>query len=187
MADPVWSAQYNFGSTPEQNGFTRFLYHPNPVITPVTSGPGANRRLEVDTSAGGGVSFLTTSVPAFNAALGMTAEITVNVTGPGDAGFEVTFLEFPIGLNIYTDRATLERIGTTPLEAATASNSADIAWRITFDTTNLRVYRAGALVFGPLAPVMYPKPSQQFQFWVEGGSAAIYRGMKYYIAGAVAP
>lgn len=187
MPDPNWTVAYNFGNTPEANGFTRFIHPPEPLVTLVTSGSPANRRIEVDTSAGGDISFLTSNVPNLNEAIGMTAEATVHVSGPGDVGFEATFLNFPVAINIFVDRVFLERLGEPAIEVLTPSNAADIIWRVTYDGTNIRVYRAGALVIGPVAPVLYSKPSQQFQFWVESGAVAIYRALKYYLGGAVVP
>lgn len=190
MADPVWSFQYATTQTPEAQGFTRlFNSGVEPVITLVTGGSPANRRIEVNMANGGDVSFITSNIPAFNAAVGFTAEAVCNVSGSGDAGFEARFTTLYAALQIYQDRVFLDR-GENSIEVLTAANNADILWRMTFDGTNIRVYRAGVLVIGPVPPRVFAvedRTFQKFQFWAEGGGTVIFKTMKYYIAGAVAP
>lgn len=190
MPDPVWSFQYSLTQTPEQQGFSRvFNSGVEPAITLVTGGSPANRRIQVNTDNGGDVSFITSNIPSFNSAVGFTSEALVNVSGAGDAGFEARFVELFCAINIFQDRVYLER-GDDSVEVATPSNAADILWRLTFDGTNVRVYRAGSLVIGPVAPKFFElldRSFQKFQFWAEGGGTVIFKQMKYYIAGAVVP
>src|SRR6266705_5828429 len=178
MADPVWTFTYSMNQTPEGNGFTRVIHAPDPVVTLVTGGAPANRRIEVDTSAGGDISFLISTVPALDDVVGMTAEALCNVSGPGDVGFESTFLTLDVQLIILEPSATLLLVGQPGITVATASNNADILWRITYGGAldqNIRVYRAGILTIGPQAPVFQTNPFQQFQFFVEGGSVGIFK------------
>lgn len=188
MPDPNWSVQYTTNQTPEQQGFTRkFNSGIEPSIVLVTGGNPSLRRIEVNTDNGGDVAFLTTNVPAFNSTVGFTAEMLVSVVGPGDAGFEATFLDMFVGLNIFQNKAVLERLSLGSIEVATPPNNVEVLWRATFDGSMIRIYRAGALVIGPVTPAFSNPPFQQFQFWAEGGGTVVFKTMKYYIAGAVEP
>lgn len=188
MPDPNWSVQYVTNQSPEQQGFTRrFNSGIEPVITLVTGGNPGQRRIEVNTDNGGDVSFITTNVPAFNSEVGFTAEMLISVNGPGDAGLEATFLDMFVGVNIFQNSVILERLGLGAVIVSTPPNNTEILWRTTFDGQFIRVYRAGQLVIGPIAPILHNSPFQQFQFWAEGGGTVVFKTMKYFIAGAVEP
>jgi hypothetical protein len=187
MPDPIWSFTYNVSASPEAQGFTRFIHEPAPTITIQTTGPSANRRVQVNTDAGGDVSFLTSNVPALNSTAGFTAEALMSVNGVGNGGFEATFLDKDVQVLIYQTKAQILLNTGVAGEVITASNASDTLWRATFDGTHIRLYRAGVLVLGPLLPTVYTSPYQRFQFWAEGGGTVIVKAMKYFIAGAVVP
>jgi len=192
MPDPVWTASYNFAQTPEGNGFTRTLYN-SPVVTLTTSGSPANRKVVVD-STNGDVVFLTSAVPSLDSGVGATAEFQVAVTGAaeGDAGVELTFLDRAVLVQVYPNKIVTsicnDLIGNQEQTFATASNGTDTLVRITFDATkNLRVYRAGTLVAGPLSTDNCVKPFQRVLWWAESGAVATFKIFRYYIGGAVVP
>lgn len=190
MATTVpWTAQYNFGQAPEQQNFTRSVYGATAVVKVNSTGPTANRNLTVtESDANSGVAFLTSSIPSFDATRGATAEATVAVTGAGDAGFEVTFLDHAFGLNIATSGLILDVDGAPEQVVATASNAGATTFRITIDATaTLNVYRAGVRVAGPIALPVVAHPFQRFLFWGESGGAQVFTALAYYIGGAVAP
>lgn len=188
--DPNWSAAYNFANSPEQNGFTRVLYG-TPTVNTVTSGQAANRRIELGTT-GGDCIFLLSSVPSLSLAQGATAEAVVSCSGAGDAGFELTFQGNNAAVQIYTNKITVtvndgfgEHVCADGL-----SNATDTTVRITItqDTQfgTVRVYRNTALVATvPMSPSDQPQP--RVLFWGESGGTQIFRQMKYYLGGAVAP
>jgi len=192
MADPNWTAQYNFGQTPEQNGFTRILYG-SPTVNLVTTGHTSNRRIEVNSTAGD-VVFLLSSTPSLNnKTLGATVEAVVAVSGSGDAGFELTFQTNHFGIQIYSDRITVAiNDGNEPTAVAVGqSNSADTTVRATVTPGEgtdgrLRVYRNGVLVHTvDLIPSDQPMP--RVLFWAESGGTQVFRAMKFYVGGPVAP
>lgn len=193
MPTPSWSFTYNMAQTPEANGFTRLIHSPDPIITLVTSGTPANRRIEVNTDGGGDLICLINNVPSFSVANGMTAEALINVAGAGDVGFEARFIGLAISVSIFSGKVRLEIpfSQTTPtyVEAATAANNADILWRTTFDGSNARIYRAGVLVLGPVSMIVKvgEMPQANFMFWFEGGGTGIIKSMNFFIGGPVVP
>lgn len=189
--DPNWSTQYSFSQTPEQNGFTRILYG-SPVVTLVTGGQAANRRIELNT-ANGDVVFLLSTTPALNnKTLGATVEVVVAVTGSGNAGYELTFQTNHFGVQVYTDRITVVvNDGNGPVECAVGLlNILDTTVRATVTPEGadgvLRVYRNGLLVYTK-ALVPSDQPLPRVLFWGEEGGTQIIRAMKFYIGGPVAP
>lgn len=193
MPTPTWSYSYNISQTPEANGFTRINQSlPAPTVLLQMTGTTANRRIQVTSIAGeGDLLFLINDVPSFDAGRGMTAEGLINVSGPGDVGFEARFIHFAASVSIFTDKVRLERPWSqeTPsyVEALTPSNNADILWRTTFDGSNVRIYRAGALVLTVPSGQIAGLPLPSFMFWFEGGGVGIIKSMNFYIGGAVAP
>lgn len=190
MADPVWTAQYNYSQTPETNGFSRTLYK-TPVVTVVTSGPVANRRVEIN-SASGDVVFITSNVPSLDPSIGATAEAVVSVTGPGDAGFELTFLTRALMLQVYATGVGLTVCddigGEKHYRVKTAPNNVDTKFRMTLDgSNNVHVYREGSGVIGPVSAEQCEKPFQRVLWWGESSGTQTFKAMKYYIGGAVAP
>lgn len=188
MPDPVWTAEYDFSSTPEANGFTRVLYN-TPTLTLVTSGSPANRRVEVNSDQGS-VVFVTSSIPSFDDSVGATGEAGLAVSGTGDAGFEMTFLNRAMLIQIFQSSLLVTLAGDTGeqnYEFVTGDNTANTLWRATYQSGQLRVYRAGVLVAGPLTVPVAIKPFQRFLWWGEGGGAQVFRKLVYYVGGAVAP
>ena len=190
MADPVWTAQYNYSTTPELNGFTRILYK-TPVVTEVRTGPTANRRVQINSASGDAV-FLTSTVPALDPVLGATAEAVVNVTGPGNAGFELTFLTKALLLQVYSSGIGLtvcdDVAGEQFYLRQTPFNNIDTKVRLTLDgSNNVNVYREGSGVVGPVPGGQCTKSFQRVLWWAEGSGTQTFKGMKYYIGGAVAP
>lgn len=186
MPDPVWSAQYSTNQSPEQNGFTRRLYN-SPTVNEVTGGNPANRRLELVTTNGDAV-FELTSVPALNLSNGATAEVIASSSGPGHAGFELTFNQTNFGVHIYPNSiAVVVSDGLGEHVVATAANTSDVTVRATVSSdSTLRVYRAGVLIE---TRVMPPDPHNlpSALFWGEGGGTQIFKAMRFYIGGPVAP
>jgi hypothetical protein len=186
MPDPIWTAQYNFSQTPEANGFTRQLYNA-PVVTLVTTGATANRRVEINSNNGDAI-FLTSSVPSLNKTLGTTMQVQVAVSGVGDAGFEMTFLDLYFLVMIYADRImiTIDN-GQPETEISVAANTATTTVRATISADNtLRVYRNTVLIHTVVLPTSQ-KPFQRVLWWGEGGGTQTFRQMAYFIAGAVQP
>lgn len=187
MADPVWSGQYNYAQTPEQNGFTRVLYNA-PVITLVTGGTPASRRVEVTSNAGDAV-FQTTSVPALSVANGATVQIQVQVSGAGDAGYELTFQQLVFQVQVYANRVTVTvPDGTGEHQVDSNDNSAaTVTVRSTVDATGvLRTYRNTVLIDTRQLPAN-TQPFQRVLWWGEGGGLQTFRQMAYYTGGPVAP
>lgn len=192
MPDPVWTQQYNLQQTPEQNGFTRTLSG-SPTVTTQTSGPAANRRVEVNSNNGDCV-FLTSQVPALDATVGATAESVCSCSGAGNAGFELTFLSRAFLVMVFENRidVTICRDGapqpSDEQSIPTASNGSNITLRFTTDgSSNLRVYRNGVLILGPTPLPACVKPFQRVLWWGEAGGTQIFRAFRYYIGGAVEP
>ena len=191
MPDPAWTQQYAFNQTPEANGFTRTLYN-SPVVTEVTSGNPANRRVEIDSTNGDAV-FTTSAVPSLDSSVGATAELQVAVTGAadGDAGVELTFLDRAVLIMVFPDKISIEvaqDAGAFSQEFATASNGTDTLVRVTFDNTKaLRVYRAGVLLAGPISTTTAVKPFQRVLWWAESGAIATFKIFRYWLGGAMAP
>jgi hypothetical protein len=185
LAEPSWSFTYNLASTPEANGFTRTLSG-SPAVTTQTTGPAANRRVEINSTNGSCV-FLTSSVPSLDPNVGATAEATVSVTGAGDAGFELTFLDRHIGIQVYMDKITVTTPDGLPdHEFPTVSNATDTVVRLTYSPDGTaRVYRNGVLL-ATLAIPSTPHSFQRVLWWGEGGGVQIVRSLKFFIGGPVA-
>ena len=190
-ADPNWTAQFIFSQAPEANGLTRTLYG-TPTVTSITTGSAANRRLIID-SAGGDCVFTTSQVPSLDSTVGATIEFTIAQTGAGDAGFELTFLNRAFGVEIHETSVTVRICqdaapGEITQSASTALNTTDVLWRLTVDgSSQLRLYRAGTLIIGPVTVPGCVKPFQRVLFWGEGGGTSVWKKVAYYIGGAVAP
>ena len=190
MPDPVWTSSYNYAQSPEQNGFTRTLYN-DPVVTEITSGNPANRRVEIN-SNNGDVVFLTSSVPSLDSSVGATAEAVVNVSGAGDAGFELTFLNMGTLIQVLQNSILLSFCndfgGYQEFLFSTSPNNVDITIRFTVDgSRQARLYRNTVLIDGPRTIPVCIKPFQRVLWWGESGGTQIFKGMKYYIGGAVVP
>jgi len=190
MPDPVWTAAYNYGQTPEQNGFTRQLYG-TPSILQQTSGSPANRRVEINSDNGDAI-FLSSGVPALSSVLGATAEAVVRVSGAGQAGFELTFLDRAVLVQIFQSRIELTLCQNAPphqvdVPIPTAANTSNITVRLTYDGTNIKVWRNGVLIDGPRPLLQCTKPFQRVLWWGEAGGVQVFQSMRYYIAGAVEP
>lgn len=189
--DPVWSFQYDGSKLPEANGFTRVLYN-TPGITITTNGPAAGRGVRVDSTAGD-VVFLFSNVPSLSLALGATAELTCAVSGSvnGDCGFQVGFANRAIQIQIYPSRivATNGDQSSLWVEVPTADNGAGTIWRFTIDSgANIRIYRNGVLVIGPvLVPSIISNQNPDFMWWCESGAICNVTTVKFYLGGPVAP
>lgn len=188
-----WTFTYNYAHNPTWNRFTQVNYG-TPAVNAITSG---QRRVEIVCPTGNDSAvFLTSDVPALDATLGITAEMLVNVSGPekADAGIEATFREFQVAMQIRPNAVQVYCPGnaspdnSVDLVIPTASNAADILWRLTVDNTrNLRVYRAAVLIAGPIAIPDNPRAFQRFLWWAEQGATAVFKTMQFYQGGAVAP
>ena len=191
MPDPNWTLNASFSQTPESNGFTRETYGA-PVINQVTTGPQANRRVEVNTDAGG-VVWKTSQVPSLDPAIGCTLEYVCSCSGAGNAGIELTFLSRAVMVQVYQNKivSILASDGIPQqviTEAATASNASDTTVRVTFDSSNnIRVYRNGTLIIGPVAVPVCVKPFQRILWWAEEGGTQIFKQVKAWLGGAMAP
>lgn len=185
VADPVWTATYNFGNTPENNGFTRQVN--GGVVTTVTGGTPANRRVEINSTNGEAI-FLTSNVPSLNMNVGATVQMTVAVSGTGNAGVELTFLDRAFGIQVYANRITVAILdGNGAQEVSALANTGDTIIRATVSPDlTLRVYRNNLLIstktLGPTT-----QPFQRVLWWGEEGGVQIFRQLAYYIGGAVAP
>jgi hypothetical protein len=186
MADPNWTAQYQFNLTPEQNGFTRILYG-SPTVTTVTGGTPANRRIEVNSNAGS-VVFELSNVPSLNLTNGATIEALVAVTDSGHAGMELTFQSTHFGVHIYTNRIeVLVADGEPPVSYATASNAGDTKVRVTVSPdSTLRVYRNDVILATRQMPA-YQHALPRVLFWAEEGGTQTFRSLKYFLGGPFAP
>jgi len=186
MPDPNWTSQYNFSTTPENNGFTRVL-HGSPDINLVMTGQTANRRIEIDSTSGSAV-FLLSNVPSLNITQGATVESLVSVNGAGDAGYELTFQGTFFGVQVYQNKITIVvNDGNGPQEFVTDSNATDTIVRATVSPSSiLNVYRNGVLI----ATKAMPASSSQLPrvlFWGEDGGIQTFKSLKFYIGGPVAP
>lgn len=193
MPDPAWTQNYATNQSPESNGFTRNINR-SPVITEITTGNPANRRVEID-SDNGDVVFLTSSVPSLDPLVGVTIEADIQTAGPGDAGFELTFLNAAVLVNVYSGSVDIsiprgdDGTGASETTFITADNGdTEHIWRYTFDASrNVRLYRDEILVGGPILASTVTKPFQRVLWWGEGGGTQIYWGFRYFIGGAVVP
>jgi hypothetical protein len=184
VPDPTWTSQYNLAQTPEANGFTRTLYD-NPVVNAVTGGSPANRRVEINSDAGSCV-FVTSAVPSLDGDTGVTAEVVVASSGSGNAGFEVTFLDRAIGVQVYADRITVADGLNEPASFPTAANTANTTVRLTYQSGTARVYRNGTLL-ATLTPPFLGMPFQRVLWWGEEGGTQVWRALRYWSGGAMAP
>jgi hypothetical protein len=181
--------QYMFNQTPENNGFTREFYRDPPltVVNQITGGNPAERRVEIDSRGGGGCVFFTSSVPSLDASVGVTAEVDVSVEGVGDAGFELTFLDYAILLNIYEESIDVNCPGYGNV-VSTDPNTAITKFRLLFKPSHeIEIYRQGVLILGPDLLPSIVKPFQRVLWWGEGNSLATFKGLKYWSGGAMPP
>jgi hypothetical protein len=187
MADPVWTQQYALNQTPEQNGFTRTLYG-SPTVNTVTGGTPSSRKVEILSTASDSCVFSTSNVPAINSSVGITAEIIASCTGAGDAGFECTFLDRYVGVQLYSNKITIV-ISNGQAESVfpTAANTADTTVRFTYSPDGTgRVYRNAVLISAFAIPAE-TKPFQRVLWWGEGGGTQVFKALRYYLGGPVAP
>ena len=199
MPDPAWTKDYNMGNLPEDNGFTGVLTN-SPVILFQTTGNPNNRRVEINSDNGDAV-FITSSVPSLDMTFGATLEAEGSVSGSGDAGFELTFLDLAILVNVMENSVSLSIppgtdapggagsfVDGQEIIVPTAPNNVRTTWRVTIDPDrDWRVYRGLVLVAGPIATHFIIKPFQRILFWGEEGGVQIFNGMRYFIGGAVEP
>ena len=199
MPDPAWTEDYNINNSPEENGFTRILTG-SPTILEQTTGNPNDRRLEI-TSDNGEAVFTTSSVPSLDMTVGATLEAVGLVSGVGDAGFELTFLDLAILVNVMENSVNLSIppgtdapggagnfVDGQEIVIATAPNNVKTTWRVTIDSArDWRVYRDVVLVAGPIATHFIVKPFQRILFWGEGGGTQSFYDMKYFIGGSVVP
>lgn len=196
MPDPVWTEEYNMGNSPEANGFTRTLQN-SPIITENSIGNPANRNVEINSDNGNAI-FLTSVVPSLIIPPGATLEAEGSVSGSGDGGFELTFLDCAILVNVFENLVNYSMpsgvdnqgnpVSFIEEDVSTASNNTRIIWRVTIDMNRIwNIYRAGVLVAGPISAHFLTKPFQRILWWGEGGGLQTFYSMKYYIGGAVAP
>lgn len=192
MPTPAWTAQYDFTKTPAGNGFTQVNYG-NPTLTLNQHGTNQNVTITNPTSADS-VVFLTSNVPALDSTVGATCEMIASVTGAGDAGFELGFLNQDVQVlllanSVLVSVATDGIAGNVNTTVATPSNGTATTIRATIDGgANLNVYRNGVLVVGPIA--LLPFSGHKFQnvlWWGEAGGTQTFTELAYYIGGAVAP
>lgn len=198
MPDPTWTDDYNFGNTPESNGFTRTLTG-SPVVTEVTSGNPANRRVEINSDNGDAV-FLTASVPSLDDLVGATGEFEAQCTGGGDVGFEITMLGTVILVNVFETFVELYcPAGDDPVAQPTISleysgqdNTVTTKWRVTIGPEpdqECHLYR-DEVELTPVGGINLNDVTKSFQrvlWWGEGGGTQVLRGMRYYQGGPVVP
>lgn len=183
MPDPVWTGQYDLTKSPEAKGFARWSQG-DPVVTLVTAGQAANRRVEIQTDAGN--IYIQRAVPSLVRA-GFTLEIEAASVGAGAAGIEVALPE--LAFSLFVREAAIDVLvcdGQGPRSFPTASNAAGCRLRVTFDGTVARAYRNGVLVVQGNAPDL-PLPWRYVGFFAEGGGTQAFRAVRWYVGGAVAP
>lgn len=193
MPDPNWTQSYNYANSPENNGFTRVLTN-SPVISEISSGPPADRRLEIDSNNGAAV-FLTSQVPTLDPQIGITAEYRARVSGTGNAGIEATFLNAAVLLMLYADRLELSIPTDRPdnsdrilVSVSGLNNTVDTVIRLTFSAARaVTIYRNGTALTGPWTAPTLNKPSQRLLFWGEAGGTQVFTLMRWYQGGPVAP
>lgn len=199
MPDPAWSAEYNMGQTPEQNGFTLDASS-NATITLVTSGNPSLRRIEIDTSGGTQGIYRTTQIPALDEDVGVTveADVEMSAAASGSAGFELTFLTYAILADVFESvehpdqtvgpGVNINEPGGFDVIAKTDSFTTARKLRMLFHPNKtVELYFDGTQLIGPTAAMTVVKPFQRVMFWGEGGGTQIFRGFRYYTGGAVAP
>lgn len=192
MADPVWTNQYNTALGPEQNGiFTQAnVYSVASTINSITSGNPSNRRLEiVGSDVNSGAVWITSQVPTLDPNIGVTIETLVQVSGDNDcnAGYELTFLDRAIGVQVHQNRITIQVQDGQGLHTfLTADNSGQTRVRLTYANGIASIYRNASLV-GTISVPSVTFPSQRVLYWAEGQGTVIYRELKYFVGGAVAP
>ncbi len=191
MPDPNWTSEYQFNQPPESNGFTRTIYN-TPVVTEVTGGNPSDRRVEINSDTGDCV-FITSDVPSLDANTGVTLEASVSCTGSGDAGFELTFLDYAVLIMVWEDRVSISMPrgdnGEPSVEQdiPTAANSSPVLMRFTFDNQRLvRIYRDLSEIHSFTAhPVT--KPFQRVLWWGEGGGVQLFNVLRFWTGGAMPP
>lgn len=174
--------EYNFSNTPDQNGFTE-QPDTNAVVNIVSTGPQADRRVEI-TPNGGNKVFITTDSPNLDPSVGATGEISVAVSAPNEfSGFEIRYLNGVINWVCSSEITEINIPGGfpnpdftgTPIasqvqDVSGQNNTNQIVFRITVDSSrDVMLYRNGVLLFGPLNLPYIQKPSQTFMWWGEGG------------------
>jgi hypothetical protein len=194
MADPIWSDQYDYSKSPEDNNYSRVIYSKldpsptgaDPVITEKST------EVEID-SNNGSVVFVTENPVGMEKSKGITVDFTVTVTGVGHAGVELTFMDCAILVQIYESRLEIycpqgrSKVPWTNQNIATMANS-NITYRITYDETNgVSVYRGKTKYFGPALTPKIPKPYNRILWWGEGGGKQVFHSFKYYFDGTVVP
>ncbi len=190
MPTPTWSSQYDFGLTPEENGFTRISYGPSgATVTLTTIGNTSNRKVTLtETNPSDGVSFVINNVPNLNPSVGFTAEMICAVLGDGDAGVELRYSDGAIGLNIFQTRVLLTIPGSNEIVVDTVDNSVDTLWRLTCNASReIRVYRDGIQVTGPHIMPASSFPQASYQWWGESGGTQVIKAQRVYFGGAVIP
>jgi hypothetical protein len=193
MADPVWTNQYNTALGPEQNGtFTQNLasYSVASSINSITSGSPANRRLEITGgNVNAGAVWLTSQVPTLDPTIGTTIESLVQVSGDDQCnfGYELTFLDRAIGLQVHQNRITVQVLDGQGLHIFnTADNSGQTRVRLTYAVGIASIYR-NAVLLGTIPVPSSPFQSQRVLYWQEGLGSVTIRELKYFVGGAVAP
>ncbi len=191
MADPVWTNQYNTSLDPDQNGtFTQQVgqYNPASTLNIIKTGQQANRRLEITgSSTSSGAVWITSQVPTLDPNVGVTIESLVQVSGDDQCnfGYELTFLDRAIGLQVHQNRITVQVQDGQGLHIFnTADNSGQTRVRLTYGAGNANVYR-NAVLLGTIAVPSTPFPSQRVLYWQEGQGTVIIRELKYFVGGAV--
>lgn len=190
MPDPVWTDQYNFSNTPEQNGFTRSPYHGgSPVVNEITTGALASRRVEmIGTDRRHGIVFETSNVPALNIVNGVTLECVASVSGEGSGGMEITLLDYVILVDVYVNHVYVNCPGLPRVETPTDSNAVDTLFRLLLKSDHsAELYRNGALIYGPQALPGYSRPYQRILWWQEGISTVTFKALRYWSGGAMPP
>jgi hypothetical protein len=185
MPDPTWTAEYNTGNSPEENGFTRVLSG-SPGVNEVTSGNPANRRVEIDSLDGEAV--FITNVPSFNASQGATLEADFNFISAngGNIGAEITFADNAFGATIFENNVefTLNGIGVETVPVVALGRH---TWRMTFLGSMAILYRDEVLVDTVQATQPLSPRIQRALWWVGEGAIGAMHGLRYYTEGAVAP
>lgn len=196
MADPVWTNQYNSSLGPEQGGvFTQNLTYSDPgTVNSVTSGNPSNRRLEiVGNTPSQGALWITSQVPTLDDLVGCTVEVLVQVVSTeiggigANAGFEMTFLNRAIGVQVHQDRITVQLQDGFGLHEYTGQdNSVQTLVRVTYVNGQMKLYRNTILLDTLTVPV-YNNAFQRVLYWGEGQGTVTFRQLKFFTGGVVVP
>ncbi len=192
MPDPDWTLEYNMAQDPAGNQFTG-QFKGSVAVNPVTSGNPANRRLEIDTTGGGGVVYIQDNEPIlFDPDVGLTGEVVLSVAG-GNAGFEFTFLDRAILLDVQSNNVEIYSTGSEGSTNFAVDMTIERRIRVTLSNVpEAVVYIDGVQRIGP-APVFttLSKPVKRFLFWGEvfqgTGGLITFRELKNFVGGPVAP